>query len=86
MTQVRQMNPIVSPELLAQEIIKEVKAALIEKPMTKKEAAEHLNITYATLERRIRNSVYPDYLVHKDPVSGHLYFFASELNQYLKSL
>lgn len=79
------MNTITNPEVLAQEIIKEIKEALIEKPMNKKEAAKHLGIHWKTLERKLKSGAYPQDIAHYDK-DRTVYFFPSELNQYLKSL
>jgi hypothetical protein len=89
-TSVKMTPPNLSPEFMAfaEQVVKEIKSVIVEKPLTKKEAADYLNMSYRTFERRISGPLktLPDDIIHKDPVSGQLYFFPSELNEYLKSL
>jgi len=59
-----------------------LKTHMIEKPLTKKEAAIYLNVTYKTIESRITTGAIPSKYVHKN--GGTIYFFASELEQLLK--
>jgi hypothetical protein len=53
-----------------------------EKPLTKKEAADHLRIGRTALDNRINNGSIPSKYVHKN--GGTVYFYASELNELLK--
>jgi hypothetical protein len=87
MSVVRQMTPLeTNPEQFAQEVARIIKSIYTEKPLTAKEAADHLNLKYRTFMDRVRDGKYPKEVVHKDRISGEYYFFPSELNQYLKSL
>lgn len=59
-----------------------LKSHMVEKPLTKKEAATYLGVTYKTIESRVTSGAIPSEFVHKN--GGTVYFFASELNQLLK--
>lgn len=59
-----------------------LKSHMIEKPLTKKEAASYLFINPKTLESRIRSGAIPAKMVHRN--GGTMYFFPSELEQLLK--
>lgn len=54
----------------------------IEKPLTREEAAKYLRIDPTTLDRRFRNRKYPLSLRHS--CGGTSYFFASELESFIK--
>lgn len=54
-----------------------------EKPLTKQEAADHLRIEYKTLERKLSKGKLPAKLIHR--VDGTMLFYASELNEFIKS-
>jgi len=54
----------------------------IEKPLTREEAAAFLRIEPLTLDRRIKNNVLPTTLRHYN--GGTIYFFASELEAFIK--
>jgi hypothetical protein len=87
MTAVRQMIPdSITPESFALEIAKHIQGLTIEKPLTAKEAADHLKLTHRTFLDRVRADFYPKDVIHRDKKSGCYYFFASELNAYIKSL
>lgn len=87
MTTVRQMTAFeMNPEAFAQEVAIRIKSIYTEKPLTAKEAAAHMNLTYRTFSNRVKKGKYPKEIVHKDRISGEYYFFPSELNQYIKSL
>ena len=60
----------------------ELKGYVVEEPFTAKEAASYLNITEKTLWERIRKGKVPSDLIHRNV--GSVYFFASELHQYIK--
>lgn len=60
-----------------------LKQHVVEKPMTAKEAAAYLNVTEKTLWERIRKGKMPADLVHRS--AGSVYFFATELHQYIKN-
>lgn len=53
-----------------------------EKPLTREEAAAFLRIEAATLDRRFKSNKLPLSLRHV--VSGSIYFFASELEAFIK--
>lgn len=53
-----------------------------EKPLTKKEAAAFLRINPWTMDRRFKTNKLPASLRHV--VDGSIYFFASELQEFLK--
>jgi len=53
-----------------------------EKPLTREEAAAFLRITARTLDNRIKSNVLPTDLRHYN--GGTIYFFASELEAFLK--
>ncbi len=59
-----------------------LKSHLVEKPLTRREAAEYLGIKLTALDNRIKRGDIPRKLVHKN--GGTPYFFASELEQLLK--
>jgi excisionase family DNA binding protein len=59
-----------------------IKGTIIEKPMCVKQACEYLGIHENTLYKRMRSGVIPPGVVHR--VDGTLYFFASELFQFIK--
>ncbi len=64
-------------------VLREVaKLRSIEEPLTKAGAAKYLRITVRSLDRRIENHDLPTSLIHRN--GGTPYFFASELEQYLK--
>lgn len=54
----------------------------IEKPLTKQEAADYLRVHVTTFEARIRNRKLPLSLRHIN--GGTTYFFASELEAFIK--
>lgn len=54
----------------------------LEKPLTKKEAAAFLRIDPWTLDRRFKSGKIPLSLRHV--VSGSIYFFASELEAFIR--
>ena len=62
--------------------VKSIKGMMVEKPMTYQEAADFLNIHVNTLYKRIREGNIPSTLVHK--TNGSVYFFPSELHQFIK--
>ena len=53
-----------------------------EKPLTREEAAAFLRIEPATLDRRIKSGVLPATLRHYN--GGTIYFFASELENFIR--
>ena len=59
-----------------------LKTHMIEKPLTRKGAAEYLGIGVKALDNRIQRGVIPSRLIHKN--GGTPYFFASELAELLK--
>jgi hypothetical protein len=59
-----------------------LKSHLIERPLTRREAADYLGIGLTALDNRIKRGDIPRKLVHKN--GGTPYFFASELEQLLK--
>jgi predicted DNA-binding transcriptional regulator AlpA len=61
----------------------ELRGYVVEEPMTAKEAASFLNITEKTLWERVRKGKLPTELIHRNV--GSVYFFASELHQYIKN-
>lgn len=66
------------------EIIKsELKGFVVEEPMTTKEAASYLNISESALWKRIKKGQVPADLIHRS--AGSVYFFPSELHQFIKS-
>ena len=69
-------------ESLREIVRDELKSYIVEKPMTTREAAAYLRITEKTLWERIRKGKMPADLVHRS--AGSVYFFASELEAYLK--
>jgi predicted DNA-binding transcriptional regulator AlpA len=70
---------------ITKEVDKIIKNAVIEKPLYPNEAADHLRISRATLDRKLKKGVIPSSVKHVDK-DGMVYFLASELNQYIKSL
>jgi len=54
----------------------------IEKPLTKQEAADYMRIHITTFDDRFRNNVLPTTLRHYN--GGTIYFFASELEAFIK--
>lgn len=64
-------------------ISKELQGAVIEKPMCAKQAAEYLGIHENTIYKRIKNRDIPTELIHR--MNGSVYFFASELRDYIKN-
>lgn len=64
-------------------IRKEVKGYMVEEPLTAKQAAAYLKITEWTMRDRIKKGSLPASLIHRS--GGTVYFFASELEQYLKN-
>lgn len=67
---------------LKQIVRDEMKGYVVETPFTAREAAAYLRITEKTLWERIRKGKMPADLVHRS--AGSVYFFASELEAYLK--
>jgi len=66
------------------EVVKtELKGYVVEEPMTTKEAASYLNITEKTLWERVRKGKIPAELIHRN--AGSVYFFPSEIHQYIKN-
>lgn len=63
--------------------IESLKSHLTEKPLSKKEAADYLQITPRAFASRMKSGAIPPRLVHRN--GGSLYFFASELQQLLKA-
>lgn len=64
------------------EELTKAKSQVIEKPLTRGEAAAYLSISTSALDRRVKNGSIPTSLVHYN--GGTTYFFASELNRFLK--
>ena len=62
--------------------LKRAKAEVVERPLTRIEAAQHLSIKPGTLDKRIKTGIIPVQYVHYN--GGTPYFFASELNKLLK--
>jgi hypothetical protein len=62
--------------------LNELKGFVIEKPLTRKEAASHLRIAMTAFNNRLRSGAIPSKYVHKN--GGTLYFYASELNAMVK--
>jgi excisionase family DNA binding protein len=62
--------------------VETIKGSVIEKPMCVKEAADYLRIAERTLYARIQSGAIPSNLVHR--VDGSVYFFPSELCQFIK--
>lgn len=60
----------------------ELKAFVIEKPMTRKEAADYLGIGLTALDNRIKRGDIPGKYVHKN--GGTPYFLPSELHELIK--
>lgn len=58
------------------------KAKRIERPLTKDAAAEYLSISVRTFDQRIADGKIPTKLIHRN--GGTPYFFASELEAFLK--
>lgn len=58
------------------------KKKVIEKPMTREEAANYMRISPTTFDRRLKNGTLPMALRHIN--GGNIYFFASELEAELK--
>jgi excisionase family DNA binding protein len=63
--------------------IKTLKNIVIEKPINYDEAAKYLGIAKSTLYQRLRTGHYPPSIAHND--GGSVHFFASELQQFIKS-
>lgn len=68
-------------EMIRAEIGK-AKSEAVEKPLTREEAAAYMRIDPVTLDRRLRKGTLPMSLRHHN--GGTLYFFASELEAFLK--
>lgn len=62
--------------------VMELKTHMTEETLTRKEAARYLKIGIKALDKRIQSGQIPKRLVHKN--GGTPYFFASELEQFLK--
>ena len=62
--------------------VRSEKVKSVEKPISPKEAAAFLKISLKTLYNRINNSDIPAQLIHRN--GGNVYFFESELEQYIK--
>lgn len=60
-----------------------MKDFVVEKPMTVKEAAEYLRVSERTMWRRINSGDLPAELIHRS--GGSVYFFPSELHNYLRN-
>jgi excisionase family DNA binding protein len=58
------------------------KMKTVEPTLTKGQAAKYLQVSRQTLEKRFREGDLPASLIHKN--GGTPYFFASELEAYLK--
>lgn len=63
-------------------ISKELKGAVVEKPMCGKEAALFLGIHESTIYKWLRNETIPTRLIHR--IGGSVFFFASELQEFVK--
>jgi excisionase family DNA binding protein len=63
-------------------ISKELVCAVIEKPMCVKQAAEYLGIHENTVYKWIKSKHLPVELIHR--VNGCVYFFPSELRDFIK--
>lgn len=59
-----------------------LKSHMVEKPLTRREAADFLKIKLSAFQNRINRGDIPAKLIHKN--GGTPYFFASELEQFLK--
>jgi excisionase family DNA binding protein len=57
-----------------------------EEPLTKHGAAKYLKITIRTLDQWIHDGKLPVKLIHRVKGCNNAYFFASELEGYLKKL
>ncbi len=64
--------------------IESIKASMVERPISFTQAAEHLILTESGFKKRIQRKKFPAKYIHKK--DGTLYFFPSELNEYIKSL
>lgn len=60
-----------------------LKSHIVEKPLTRIEAAEYLRIGLTAFNNRIRSGAIPKKYLHKN--GGTTYFYASELQQLLKT-
>lgn len=68
---------------LKQHLISELKElAFVERPMCCREAAQYLLIHENTLYKRIRTGEIPERVIHR--IGGSVYFFPSELRDFLK--
>lgn len=66
------------------EVVKsEIRGYVVEEPLTVKQAAAYLKVTEGTLWKRIDRGAIPTSVVHRS--GGGVYFFASELEAYLKN-
>jgi excisionase family DNA binding protein len=71
---------------IKQQVSQEIKAVVktsIEEPMCVKEAAAYMNITNKTLYNRINSGEIPASVIHRN--GGSVYFFKSELYQFIKN-
>lgn len=68
---------------LKQHIANEIKnMAIVERPLCAKAAADYLLIHENTLYRRMKSGEIPESVIHR--TGGSVYFFPSELRDYLK--
>lgn len=81
---IRTLTQEVSPEVLAKEVAKHLSGHIIEEPIDKEGAARFLKIHVKTLERKLKSGAIPTKVIHR--IDGLIYFFPSELNQFIKSL
>lgn len=79
----------VSKDLLDELILKALEKGFergqkkpIEKPLTKQEAADYMSISLSSLDERLRNGYLPLSLKHT--IHGTPYFFASELENFIR--
>jgi excisionase family DNA binding protein len=63
-------------------ISKELKGAVVEKPMGTKEAALFLGIHENTIYKWLKNKTLPASLIHR--IGSSMFFFPSELHEYVK--
>ncbi len=56
---------------------------MVDKLITKAEAAKFLRVSYKTFERRLGNGHYPSWLIHWD--DGTMLFLPSQLVQFVKT-
>lgn len=75
------LNKII--EKVVEKVAQETKKwQLVEKPLTRNEAAAYFKISPITFDRRLKNGTLPSSLRRYN--GGTIYFFASELEAFLK--